>query len=42
MVSMHRSYGDLPGAKFDAFMEMALIVLGAPAGIAWTVECDAA
>jgi hypothetical protein len=42
MVSMHRAYGDLPVVEFDAFVDMAVDVLGEAAGPAWSADCDAA
>ena len=42
LVFTHRSYGALPIAEYDAFIDMTVAELGAAAGAAWTSECAAA
>lgn len=42
IVFTHRSYGALPIAEYDAFIDMTIDELGAAAGAGWTVEADAA
>ena len=42
LVFTHRSYGALPIAEYDAFIDMTVTELGAAAGDAWTADCAAA
>ena len=39
LVFTHRSYGALPIAEYDAFIDMTVAELGAAAGAAWTAAC---
>ena len=38
LVFTHRTYGPLPIAEYDAFIDMTVAELGAAAGSAWTAE----
>lgn len=42
LVFTHRSYGALPIAEYDAFIDMTVDELGKVAGPAWTVEAASA
>ena len=42
LVFTHRSYGTLPIAEYDAFIDMTVAELGAAAGDAWSDETAAA
>jgi hypothetical protein len=42
LVFTHRTYGPLPIAEYDAFIDMTVAELGAAAGAAWTAEAAAA
>lgn len=42
LVFTHRSYGALPIAEYDAFIDMTVAELGVAAGGAWTAEAAAA
>ena len=42
LVFTHRSYGALPIAEYDAFIDMTVTELGAAAGGAWSADCAAA
>lgn len=42
LVFTHRSYGALPIAEYDAFIDMTVEELGVAAGLAWTGEAAAA
>ncbi len=42
LVFTHRSYGALPIAEYDAFIDMTVEELGAAAGASWTAETAAA
>ncbi len=42
LVFTHRSYGALPIAEYDAFIDMTVEELGAAAGKSWTAEAAAA
>lgn len=42
LVHTHRAYGPLPIGEYDAFIDMTVTELGAAAGAAWTIECEAA
>ncbi|KTE19752.1 hypothetical protein ATE67_14035 [Sphingopyxis sp. H050] len=42
LVFTHRSYGALPIAEYDAFIDMTVEELGVAAGAAWSAEAAAA
>ncbi|MBL0769739.1 hypothetical protein JI743_13050 [Sphingopyxis sp. DHUNG17] len=42
LVFTHRSYGSLPIAEYDAFIDMTIAELGAVAGAEWTADSAAA
>ena len=42
LVFTHRSYGALPIAEYDAFIDMTVDELGKAAGTEWTVEAKSA
>ena len=42
LVFTHRSYGPLPIAEYDAFIDMTVEELGAAAGTAWNADTAAA
>lgn len=42
LVFTHRSYGALPIAEYDAFIDMTVDELGKAAGTEWTVEAGSA
>ena len=42
LVFTHRTYGPLPIAEYDAFIDMTVAELGAAAGAAWTTEAAGA
>ena len=42
LVFTHRSYGALPIAEYDAFVDMTVDELGTAAGVEWTVEAKSA
>lgn len=42
LVFTHRSYGALPIAEYDAFIDMTVAELGVAAGAAWSADCAAA
>jgi hypothetical protein len=42
LVFTHRSYGTLPMAEYDAFIDMTVDALRDAAGAGWSKTCDAA
>lgn len=42
LVHTHRTYGPLPIAEYDAFIDMTVVELGIAVGPAWSGECAAA
>lgn len=42
LVATHRSYGELPLAEYDAFIDLTLVELGEVLGADWTPEVAAA
>lgn len=42
LVHTHRTYGPLPIAEYDAFIDMTVVELGVAAGTAWSGDCAAA
>ena len=42
LVHTHQTYGPLPIAEYDAFIDMTVVELGIAVGPAWSGECTAA
>ena len=42
LVHTHRTYGPLPIAEYDAFIDMTVVELGIAAGRVWSGDCAAA